>query len=412
MILVTYIIVHIHVHIIVHIAYLPKHLVDYIDNDAVDNHVPVPVNIYNSDPAMPRNTLEVRNINQNGRPLLEMCKSIPVRILNGRTFGDTIGNFTRYPIYNSQNEPQSLPNVTDYALADPCLFTKIKYFSVSNMTRCFDHCSIKLSLKTNFEASTGNTYCHLSSEPPRFQWSIIHKSKLLETFSSSQCQSLLSEFSNSPFNSSQTGIDNATNQLTDIIVNTTKAVVPLRTSRIRKRAKKKWYDKSCFHLKHELNRLCSRVSKDPLNPLIRRAVVVCRKSYKKLLKTKETTYFVKLKEKLKSSGENNPKKVWEIIKGLCNDQHEPNVNPIDFETWDTYFNKLYQPDFTSRAKLGYPVHEVQNIETDAISSISNRTISVDEMRRAIKKLKNGKSAGEDNVINEVSKTTQPYLELH
>ena len=78
---------------------------------------------------------------------------------------------------------------------------------------------------------------------------------------------------------------------------------------------------------------------------------------------------------------------------------------------DTYFNKLYQPDFTSRAKLGYPVHEVQNIETDAISSISNRTISVDEMRRAIKKLKNGKSAGEDNVMNEVLKTAQPYLEL-
>ena len=121
-------------------------------------------------------------------------------------------------------------------------------------------------------------------------------------------------FSNSPFDSSQTGIDNATNQLTDIIVNTTKAVVPLRTNRIRNRAKKKWYDKSCFQLKYELNRLCSRVSKDPLNPLVRKAFVVCRKSYKKLLKTKETTYFVKLKEKLKSLGENNPKRFGKLSK--------------------------------------------------------------------------------------------------
>ena len=31
---------------------------------------------------------------QNGRFLLEICKSIMVRILNGRTFDDTIGNFT------------------------------------------------------------------------------------------------------------------------------------------------------------------------------------------------------------------------------------------------------------------------------------------------------------------------------
>ena len=90
---------------------------------------------------------------------------------------------------------------------------------------------------------------------------------------------------------------------------------------------------------------------------------MCRKSYKKLLKTKGTTYFMKLKEKLKSLGENNPKKVWEIVSGLRNDQNEPNINPIDFETWDAYFNKLYQPDCeTSGAKLKYPVHEVQNIE--------------------------------------------------
>ena len=121
---------------------------------------------------------------------------------------------------------------------------------------------------------------------------------------------------------------------------------------------------------------------------------------------------MKLKEKLQSSGENNPKKFWEIIKKLRNDQNEPNINPVDFETWDTYFNKLYQPDcVTSGAKLEYPVHEVQNIETDAISSILNRNISVNEARRAIKKLKNGKSAGEDNIMNEVLKIAQPYLEL-
>ena len=56
-------------------AYLPKRFVNYIDNDAIDNHVLLPVNIYNPDPAMPRNTLEVRNINQNDRLLLEMCSN-------------------------------------------------------------------------------------------------------------------------------------------------------------------------------------------------------------------------------------------------------------------------------------------------------------------------------------------------
>ena len=71
---------------------------------------------------------------------------------------------------------QSLTSVIDYALVDPSLFPKIKHFSLSNMTKFSDHCSIKLSLKTNFEVSTENTYCHLASAPPRFEWSIIHKS--------------------------------------------------------------------------------------------------------------------------------------------------------------------------------------------------------------------------------------------
>ena len=75
-------------------AYVSKNFVNYIDNDDIDNRVPLSVNIYNSDPVMPKNTLELRDINQNGRFLLEICKSITVRILNGRTFGDTIGNFT------------------------------------------------------------------------------------------------------------------------------------------------------------------------------------------------------------------------------------------------------------------------------------------------------------------------------
>ena len=47
------------------------------------------------------------------------------------------------------------------------------------------------------------------------------------------------------------------------------------------------------------------------------------------------------------------------------------IKPPDFETWNTYFNKLYQPDCeTSGAKLEYTVHEVQNIETDAIIKLN------------------------------------------
>ena len=43
-------------------------------------------------------------------------------------------------------------------------------------------------------------------------------------------------------------------------------------------------------------------------------------------------------------------------------------------------------------------------EEVAIDVITNRKITKSEVKKAIKKLKNGKSAGEDNIINEVLKT--------
>ena len=74
------------------------------------------------------------------------------------------------------------------------------------------------------------------------------------------------DFDNSSFEVNQAGIDSATSQLTNIIVGTISKVVPLKANFKKKKAKKKWFDKSCFQLKHELNRLCKRVSKNPLNP--------------------------------------------------------------------------------------------------------------------------------------------------
>ena len=45
--------------------------------------------------------MEFREVNHNGKLLLEMCKSVSARILNGRLCGDTSGRFTRFSIYQN-----------------------------------------------------------------------------------------------------------------------------------------------------------------------------------------------------------------------------------------------------------------------------------------------------------------------
>ena len=105
-------------------AHVPNGSLDYIVNDGLD--------IYYPDTPLTRNTMELRELNQNGKSLIELCKSTSVRIVNGRVTGDNCGKFTRFPIYESANYQ---PSVLDYALSDTVLLTKIKFFSVQNRAK-------------------------------------------------------------------------------------------------------------------------------------------------------------------------------------------------------------------------------------------------------------------------------------
>ena len=220
-------------------AYLPRGVTDFIEGDIMDDHVPLPDDVYQPDIPIPRNTMEIKNLNQNGKLLLNICKSVPLRILNGRTSGDLMGRFTRYPIYYCQNETNPLPSVIDYALGDHDILRKIKYFSISDLTRYSDHCIMKLSVETKFKINTENAYSNLISATPKFKWNNIYKNRLCEAFSSTECQTSLANLYNSTFDTNQSDIDQATSQLTNIIVHTTSQVVPLKVNFIKKKESKK-----------------------------------------------------------------------------------------------------------------------------------------------------------------------------
>ena len=310
-----------------------------------------------------------------------------------------------------RNETNLLPSVIDYALGNHDILRKIKYFSISDLTRYSDHCIIKLSVETKFKINTENAYPNLISAPPKFKWNNIYRNRLCEAFCSTECQTSLTNFYNSTFDTNQSDIDQVTSQLTNIVVHTTSQVVPSKVNFIKKKkAKKKWYDKSCFQLKHELNRLCNKVSKDPLNTSLRKAFINCRKSYKKILKQKERSHFMNLKDKLKTLGTNNPRQFWEIFKQLKNN-HNDNANPTDFETWDEYFYNLYKSGNSVTNKNYQLDRDYNNNQAYAIGKILNKIITFQEVRKAIKKLKTGKSSGEDKILNECLRILEPCLAL-
>ena len=78
-------------------AYLPRGVTDFIERDIMDDHVPLPDDVYQPDIPVPcRNTMGMKKLNQNDKLLLDICKSVPLRTLNGKTSDDLMGRFTRY----------------------------------------------------------------------------------------------------------------------------------------------------------------------------------------------------------------------------------------------------------------------------------------------------------------------------
>ena len=116
---------------------------DFIEHDN-DQNIPTPENMYETDSPIniPRGNMD-RAINKYGQSLLELCKTVPLRICNGRKLGDILGSFTCFK-YNGQS-------AVDYCLASPTLLSEIAEFKVHTFLPTFsDHCAISAKLRTNF----------------------------------------------------------------------------------------------------------------------------------------------------------------------------------------------------------------------------------------------------------------------
>ena len=89
-------------------------------------------------------------------------------------------------------------------------------------------------------------------------------------------------------------------------------------------------------------------------------------------------------------------------------QNDDNVNiqnPIKYETCEKYLKQLYsnEPQANKIMHQSTDQEPFQNHDAEAIYQIINRVITVNEVKQAIRKLKKGKAAGEDSIINEVLK---------
>jgi hypothetical protein len=178
-------------------------------------------------------------INKHGKNLIEICKNCNLRILNGRTLGDSFGK----PTSHSKNGS----SVVDYIICDQELTQSTENFIVKPPTYLSDHSQLVTWIK---RAST-----HVSlSETAHTQQPKTHKS--FQT----QIQQKLQYLINSNPSPSKEGVDRFASKVEDVIMHAAKKSMKIKKKKYRNNisnvCNKKWFDKECRTPKTFIEKTC------------------------------------------------------------------------------------------------------------------------------------------------------------
>ena len=380
---------------------------DFID-DATDNHSPInEIDFYSYDIPMKRNNVDNRAVDERGHTILEKCKNWNMRILNGRTHGDRIGEPTRYPTIL----PES-PSTIDYALCSSGLLNKVQSFQVQPYEGNSDHACISTSLKTAYSIIDANNKNLKHREKiPRIPFNIDN----LETYHQHLDQDLtlthLETLVNKPLEVSndtteekhdiQTRIDNIVESFNKLII--TNAEKTSLKGRLRRKPGKtysiktkithstKWYNDECRKARNHLARNARKLRQNPFSRNLQQISISARNSYRRTCRKAEAAARDSFIQNLYKS--NDAKSFWQLIKSM-KDWGKPQVDPSDSVPpgeWEKYFKNLLN---TSESK---PFEIPDNVK---MIGITDNEISEKEFQDALDKAKRGKANGPDRTIME------------
>ena len=257
---------------------------DYIE-DEDNTNIPVPdCDLYHNDTVatFPRNNTDTGH-NEYGDRLIELCRSVPLRICNGRKLGDLLGSPTCF-------RHNGLSSV-DYGLASPDLYDQISAFSVHNpLPTISDHAPISMTLSTNIQYPNHNEQpkCKFINKPKKIIWDKTKSTRFELLLQSPECKKNISDFINSGLKVGESAIDAATHFIADIIVSKAAAadmsvksspVSRSKTCAQRKVSHPKWHDDSCHDAFRKVKATAALLKKDPKNAWLRGKLSTENKQY-------------------------------------------------------------------------------------------------------------------------------------
>ena len=359
-----------------------------------------------------------KTLNTNGRNLILLCQTMNLRILNGRCGQDKgVGEFT---CHTTNGE-----STVDYIIVSDSLIPNVCEFSVDILdgTTSDVHSAISMSLSPDSTTGPQNNLEEVvvttqPSESYKIKWKEDLKNTFKESFSEVDVSQLLGKLHNyDTENPDQESIDNITNELANVYIKAAHNIGICRTTKQHSNSKKKipnrrhpqqdWFDDECESGRKEYMNFRNQgraIKGKQARKLHFKELSKKHKVYKKLIKKKQLSYRINITKQLRDAKKNDPKVYWKLLENKAKPVKENNIPLENFKQHFQTLNQVFREipvDFDPSVILE---PDVGALETPDLEEL-NRQFTKSDIEKLIKKLKNGKSSGCDNILNEFLKNS-------
>ena len=240
--------------------------------------------------------------NQHGKKLLKLCQKFCLKIANGRTPGDLLGNFTCFTPKGS--------SVVDLVIGDQHILKRIIKLKVLPPQFLSVHCPITFCLQCNFSRSTSE---NLEPRPTSFIWDKSKEAKFIQEL---RRKPVLTNFITTIC--SEVNIENMVEKLSESLISAAKSCMKIKKpnsqKKVRQATDKVWFNPTCQSLKAKLTRLAKSLLKNPKDPIIRGNWNKTKKLYRKTVRDAKFIYQKSEISKLSNFAATDPKLFWSHLK--------------------------------------------------------------------------------------------------
>ena len=331
--------------------------------------------------------------NNHGFKIIDLCKNNNLSILNGR-FGEdkNVGAMTFRGL-----------SVIDYAMASSQGIEFAQNFKITDVDSLFSdgHALLSLDIRTNATAPNPPNY-HQHMGPIR---NINpHEYECFKTgIDESKLEGIKELLENAERNCTPEMVNSVVKNICDLFRGGAETV---RTSRkpthfyAKKSTDKPWFGRQCKTARTKYF-LAKRANRQLRTESSRQSLIKMSKEYKKTLNIHINKYKRSRRKVMREMQSKEPKTYWTFLNSL---KTKKMANAPSVDTFYDFFKDVYCAD-DDKAEDEMPF----NFNFEHSDETLNRPFTNDEILKCIAKLKNSKSPGHDDILNEYIKLTRDAM---